>query len=404
LFKSSKLYGVVLSRGIRVPIIFSSVSLFIGTFLSIISFFFISFIDLSTFFSEADDIFYVVSKDTKLIHTINKEKLYFTDEDLNQLKNLNGVKNVSKIYTSKFPSRIYISGLANFYSEIFLEAIDNEFLSVDTTNFNWNQNQKRLPLIISNEFLHLYNYSFSGANNLPVLTTESAKFIPLKIEIGSKLGSLELYSAKVHDFSDRYLSILVPKNFMIWANNIFADEKNKNSKSTKIIVEVDRKEFTDFITLIDDKNYIVQNNKIGISENLKLLNYSLGLLLLISIGILLISFFFIYLANMILIEKEQKNIQKLQLIGYSIREIQFYIFKQSFVGIFIAIAFSIIISIIGLVQITELMNNFIILDNFKIRLFIILFVILALSIIIIYFSNLYIIKNIKKNHKTSFIS
>jgi len=404
LFKSSKLYGVVLSRGIRVPIIFSSVSLFIGTFLSIISFFFISFIDLSTFFSEADDIFYVVSKDTKLIHTINKEKLYFTDEDLNQLKNLNGVKNVSKIYTSKFPSRIYISGLANFYSEIFLEAIDNEFLSVDTTNFNWNQNQKRLPLIISNEFLHLYNYSFSGANNLPVLTTESAKFIPLKIEIGSKLGSLEVYSAKVHDFSDRYLSILVPKNFMIWANNIFADEKNKNSKSTKIIVEVDRKEFTDFITLIDDKNYIVQNNKIGISENLKLLNYSLGLLLLISIGILLISFFFIYLANMILIEKEQKNIQKLQLIGYSIREIQFYIFKQSFVGIFIAIAFSIIISIIGLVQITELMNNFIILDNFKIRLFIILFVILALSIIIIYFSNLYIIKNIKKNHKTSFIS
>jgi len=230
LFKSSKLYGVVLSRGIRVPIIFSSVSLFIGTFLSIISFFFISFIDLSTFFSEADDIFYVVSKDTKLIHTINKEKLYFTDEDLNQLKNLNGVKNVSKIYTSKFPSRIYISGLANFYSEIFLEAIDNEFLSVDTTNFNWNQNQKRLPLIISNEFLHLYNYSFSGANNLPVLTTESAKFIPLKIEIGSKLGSLEVYSAKVHDFSDRYLSILVPKNFMIWANNIFADEKNKNSK------------------------------------------------------------------------------------------------------------------------------------------------------------------------------
>lgn len=404
MFKSSKLYGVVLSRGIRVPIIFSSVSLFIGTFLSIISFFFISFIDLSTFFSEADDIFYVVSKDTKLIHTINKEKLYFTDEDLNQLKNLNGVKNVSKIYTSKFPSRIYISGLANFYSEIFLEAIDNEFLSVDTTNFNWNQNQKRLPLIISNEFLHLYNYSFSGANNLPVLTTESAKFIPLKIEIGSKLGSLEVYSAKVHDFSDRYLSILVPKNFMIWANNIFADEKNKNSKSTKIIVEVDRKEFTDFITLIDDKNYIVQNNKIGISENLKLLNYSLGLLLLISIGILLISFFFIYLANMILIEKEQKNIQKLQLIGYSIREIQFYIFKQSFVGIFIAIAFSIIISIIGLVQITELMNNFIILDNFKIRLFIILFVILALSIIIIYFSNLYIIKNIKKNHKTSFIS
>jgi len=404
LFKSSKLYGVVLSRGIRVPIIFSSVSLFIGTFLSIISFFFISFIDLSTFFSEADDIFYVVSKDTKLIHTINKEKLYFTDEDLNQLKNLNGVKNVSKIYTSKFPSRIYISGLANFYSEIFLEAIDNEFLSVDTTNFNWNQNKKRLPLIISNEFLHLYNYSFSGANNLPVLTTESAKFIPLKIEIGSKLGSLEVYSAKVHDFSDRYLSILVPKNFMIWANNIFADEKNKNSKSTKIIVEVDRKEFTDFITLIDDKNYIVQNNKIGISENLKLLNYSLGLLLLISIGILLISFFFIYLANMILIEKEQKNIQKLQLIGYSIREIQFYIFKQSFVGIFIAIAFSIIISIIGLVQITELMNNFIILDNFKIRLFIILFVILALSIIIIYFSNLYIIKNIKKNHKTSFIS
>ena len=143
----------VFKKGVKVPLIFSSLSLFIGMFLFIVSFFFFSFIDSSIFFSKAKDKYYVISKEISLLHTFNKNESYFNAQEISEIKKINGVNRVSKVYTSEFPCRIYISGATNLYSEIFLESIENQFLSVDTSDFNWKPDQKTIPMVISNEFL-----------------------------------------------------------------------------------------------------------------------------------------------------------------------------------------------------------------------------------------------------------
>jgi hypothetical protein len=389
----------VFKKGMRLPLVFSSLSLFIGAFLCIVSFFFFSFIDSSVFFSKAKDKYYVVSKDVSLIHTFNKNQSYFSDREISDINKLNGVNSVSKIYSSEFPCRIHISGVANLYSEIFLEAIDNEFLSVDTIDFEWAPEQKTIPVVVSKEFLHLYNYSFSKANNLPILTKGTAKLLPLTIEIIDNMRSIQPFKAKIHDFSDRYLSILVPLDFLLWANNTYAGKNISRSNISKIIVEVALNDPSPFINYLDTNKYVVQNNKVGISENIRLVNFAIILFLFIGIAIVVVSFFFIFLSNLLLIEREEKNILKLQLLGYSLNFIRFYIFQQSIIAITIALLGSFVLGALGIMHFTEYIGGFFDFDNIKIRLFIVALSIAVLSIGIIFYSSQIFSKRMKKKFK-----
>ena len=216
------------------PMLLSSFSLFLGTIICIISFFFLSFIDNSVLFSEAEDKFYVVSKNISFLHTFNKNFSNIKDHEISKIANVRGVKNVGKIYSSKFPCRISVAG---FYSEIFLESLENQYIAITEPGFDWDPNQNIIPIIISKEFLHIYNYSFVRSNSLPVLTENTAKLLPISIDINGNSMQNE-YKATIHGFTDRYLSILVPMEFLLWANNYYTGITSSEIWPTKLVVEI----------------------------------------------------------------------------------------------------------------------------------------------------------------------
>ena len=92
-----------------------------------------------------------------------------------------------------------------------------------------------------------------------MLTELTAKLLPLTLQINSYEGSA-YHKAHIHGFSDRYLSILAPVEFINWANNQYNPQKTSNRGSTKVVVEVEKERGKSFLEFTEKSNYVVHHN------------------------------------------------------------------------------------------------------------------------------------------------
>ena len=367
------------------PLLFSSIILFLGTYIFILSLFFLSFIDRSVYLKK-DDSHFILSKNISFLNTFKKDLAYFSNQDIADLLSAPGINRVDKIYISEFPCRIIVAGNINYYSEIFLEGIDNKFLSVDTSSFHWKNNDESIPLIISKEFLQLYNYSFVRSNNLPILTESTAKLLPLTLQVNSYEGGT-YHKAHIHGFSDRYLSILAPVEFINWANNQYNTKKSSNQGSTKVVVEVEKEQGKSFLEFTEKYNYVVHHNKSSISENIKVANLMIFFFLILGFVLVIASQFLLFYANKMALLQEKDSIIKLTYIGYSFKKIKSVLFQKTFIIILTSLVTAIICSIITIYYIMDFFEGVIQFNFHEIRMLAVLIIVTCFTIAISFYSN-----------------
>lgn len=110
-----------------------------------------------------------------------------------------------------------VSDKVPFYSDIFFESVPDDFIDVQSEDWKWDENSQFIPMIVPNQFLDMYNFGFATSQDLPQLTQELVKNLPIEIRIKDLFGRVSYYG-KVVGFSDRISSVLVPQPFMDWAN------------------------------------------------------------------------------------------------------------------------------------------------------------------------------------------
>lgn len=110
-----------------------------------------------------------------------------------------------------------VSDKVPFYSDIFFESVPDDFIDVQSEDWKWDETSQFIPMIVPNQFLDMYNFGFATSQDLPQLTQELVKNLPIEIRIKDLFGRVSYYG-KVVGFSDRISSVLVPQPFMDWAN------------------------------------------------------------------------------------------------------------------------------------------------------------------------------------------
>ena len=108
------------------------------------------------------------------------------------------------------------------------------FWMLQSKDWKWDDNSQFIPMIVPNMFLDMYNFGFAASQNLPQLSQEIVMNLPLKITIQTPNGPMKIYG-KVVGFSDRISSILVPQQFMDWANAKFGTDKN--AKPSRVVIK-----------------------------------------------------------------------------------------------------------------------------------------------------------------------
>lgn len=182
-----------------------------------------------------------------------KELLGFNKENIQEIEKWNGVKKVYPILSNDFKVSADGGSFIPFYTDMYLEAIDNDAIDVqDLSEFKVQENT--IPIIISREYLNLYNYGFALNQGLPQITEEFAKKIEVNINLTLKEKNLK-YKGRLVGLSDRIHSVLVPKSFLDSLNNTQRKTADQAAVFSRILVKVNDASDQDLISKMNEKGY-----------------------------------------------------------------------------------------------------------------------------------------------------
>lgn len=140
--------------------------------------------------------------------------------ELEDLRSQPFVEDLSPFRANSFSAALTLEQFPDMQVLVPLESVDENFLDTIPENFSWQQGYRQIPVVISSEFLNLYNAVLAPSMNYPRFTREFVMSYPLEILLlgNGRRASMRI---KVVGFSDRILSVLVPPEFLEYANNTY---------------------------------------------------------------------------------------------------------------------------------------------------------------------------------------
>jgi len=251
-----------------------------------------------------------INKKVNLFNTLGV-KSGFTEADIAELEGKPFIESVGKFTANDFRAGAS-SDMLGFYTELFFETIPNEFLDVDEPSFRWSEGQNQVPILISKDYLALYNFGFAPSQGLPQLTPSTIGKLNMEITISGQ-GRKQSFNGKIVGFSDRINSILVPPDFMAWANANFGGEPGPPSR---LILKLQNPLSKDFQSFLKEKGYEVSTGRLIGSQFGVLLKVVLTVLWAMGLLILSLSMLVFVLNFQLLVAQSRPEIRLLLETGH----------------------------------------------------------------------------------------
>lgn len=242
------------------------------------------------------------------------EKNLFNANDIKDIANKPFIEGVSPLTANRFRVQLSAGDIIPFSTDMFLESLDNNFIDTVPPNFTWKEGQDYIPIVFSSDFLEIYNV-FAPGYGLPQLSAETASQVVVFITCYGQNGEKQTFRGSIVALSDRVNSIIVPKNFLEWANNKFGN--TTDVKASRLYIKTKDANNPDFLNYLQQKNYKVNKDKTKfgrVKQVLQGIFSGLGIfgLLVVILALMLFSFYL-----QLMIARSKDNLQLLLMMGYS---------------------------------------------------------------------------------------
>jgi hypothetical protein len=198
--------------------IFNSIILYAGLFIA-----FILVLSCLQLYENANRLFGSKSSDSNYWLTFSKkitpdnigrkELLGFNENDISKIKTWSEVKAIYPFSANEFKASANGGDFIPFYTDLYFEGLDLKAIDSDLTDEEFQVKGDEIPIIISREYLNLYNYGFALNQGLPQISEDFAKKIEVNINITVNKQN-KTYKGKMVGLSDRIHSVLIPKKFL----------------------------------------------------------------------------------------------------------------------------------------------------------------------------------------------
>ncbi len=240
----------------------------------------------------------------------------FSDGDISNIESQPWCRQVGRFINSDFAvdARLGVGSGHAMHSQFFFESIPDEFIDIDPGQWGFSQAKPVVPVIISRDYLSLYNFGFAATQGMPRISEGQAEMIPLEFTLSGNGLRVDI-PGRIVGFSNRLNTVIVPQEFMQWANDRFGTGDKQQPQ--RLIVEVNSPGDVKIEQYMQDHHYEVAGDKMSSSKANYFLTVISGIVIMVGIIISLLSFFVLMLSIYLLLQKNTQKIQDLLLLGYS---------------------------------------------------------------------------------------
>ena len=266
-------------------------------------------------------------------------------QDIQQLKSQPFVQSIGQLTSSRFKvSAQSPSERFPFYTDLFFESVPNEFIDVQSTGWTWKEGSANIPMIIPNQFLDLYNFGFAPSQNLVQLTQSMVMALPVVINIHHN-GQVIPFTGRVVGFSDRISSVLVPQNFLDWANKQYGS--HQAGETSRVVIQTKDPGNPALVQYLKENKLVTDADKTRFSKYRQIVNAIVSASWITGAIMLLFALLVLSLFIQLTISSTKKEIGLLITFGASPKQLQQFLLRQFLPG-------NLIITVLSLLVITAL--------------------------------------------------
>ncbi|MGC6433594.1 MAG: hypothetical protein ACON4M_05310 [Crocinitomicaceae bacterium] len=285
----------------------------------------------------------------KKVSSSSSLKLSKTDFSLNEIlkiKSESFIKNVAPIKSNNFNVSFQTSDplVPYFRSDIFIQALDKEFLDIKIKNWTWDSEKDEVPMIMPREFLVMLN-TFMSAKGIPQVSDELAKEIKFQFKIWNK-NKVKYFNVRIVGFTNEVSSVLVPMEFMDFSAANFGGEESQ--KVTQVIIQGKEGEFGLVEKLLIKRGLEPKKSQLIVGRLKSVVQTLFIVVLIIALTTLLLSSLILIQFLQLLVSRNSYNIQTLIRIGFDHKKM-IKLFVKYLVLFFAAVSFFTIV-VFGLVK------------------------------------------------------
>lgn len=265
-------------------------------------------------FMKAD--YLVLHKEVGELTALTGETKFFSEDELEDLKAQPFVEKVGKFTSSSFSVRttFELEKIVSFSTDMFFESVPDEFIDVKSEQWNFNEGQTEIPIILPRNYLDLYNFGYAQSKSLPKLSEGVLGALSLKL----RLSGSDEYTGRVVGFSNRLNTILVPQKFISWANPHYGNGNGETYQAaSRLIVQVKNPADENIMPYLQSNGYETDIEKLDASKTTFILKIVVGIVMTVGLVICALAFYILMLSVFLLVEKNMSKLENLLLLGYS---------------------------------------------------------------------------------------
>lgn len=257
----------------------------------------------------------VVNKKVTAANTVGKADSGFADSEISELESQPWVRRVGEFSANDFRVLAGVrSGDRGMSTYMFFESIPDKFVDVPRSQWVYRPGSDDVPIILSKDYLTLYNFGFAASAGLPQMSEGLMSSIPLSLTLTSEDGTrTRTLHGHVAGYSNRLNTILVPETFMAEANRGLGSGIPR--RPSRLIIDVSSPGDVAIADYLDAHGLEVAGDK-SVSSASYLLRVVIGIVLAIGALITLLSLFILLLSVSLIMEKNRGKLHDLLMLGY----------------------------------------------------------------------------------------
>lgn len=328
--------------------IFNSIILYAGLFIA-----FILVVSCLQLYENANRLFGSKSSDSNYWLTFSKkltpdnigrkELLGFNENDVAKLKKWDEIKTVYPFSANEFKASANGGDFIPFYTDLYFEGLDLKAIDVPLTDDEFQVKGDVIPIIISREYLNLYNYGFALNQGLPQISEDFAKKIEININIIVNKQN-KTYRGRLVGLSDRIHSVLIPKKFL---DSLNLAEKPQLANQPKIynrvLVQVKDSGDEGLISKMKENNYESNQESLRSAKIKSKLFLVLKAIAVLGIFIFALCLYIIVSFIKIQFLEKQEEVSIKNSLGYSPKKMVSDISRRFSIHLMIVLALSLIL-------------------------------------------------------------